>query len=219
MFCRFSGFQSTRPIRGATVPDGYCSAHKPISIHAPHTGRDVWITPKRCKYISFQSTRPIRGATSPRQTELSTHSGFQSTRPIRGATHQRPDQGHPGGRISIHAPHTGRDVPQDLKNMSPAIFQSTRPIRGATMSIFSRSSGSSPFQSTRPIRGATLTQTAAYPVPHNISIHAPHTGRDQSRPSCGGNSKTFQSTRPIRGATAKMHNLCSAFLQQQTIKA
>lgn len=29
----------------------------------------------------------------------------------------------------------------------------------------------------------------------------------------------FQSTRPIRGATAKMHNLCSAFLQQQTIKA
>jgi len=55
------------------------------------------------------------------------------------------------------------------------------------------------FQSTRPIRGATCygeTPSAAV----NISIHAPHTGRDS--PVRSHRSLTlFQSTRPIRGAT------------------
>ena len=78
------------------------------------------------------------------------------------------------------------------------------------------------FQSTRPIRGATTYRRyedyAAYisiHAPHTgrdqtkigqadrqeISIHAPHTGRDERWRigSCG--SLTFQSTRPIRGAT------------------
>ena len=70
---------------------------------------------------------------------------------------------------------------------------------------------------------------------NNISIHAPHTGRDRAIPPMIDQSRPFQSTRPIRGATgtffdciswsgfqstrpirgatAKMHNLCSAFLQ------
>ena len=52
-----------------------------------------------------------------------------------------------------------------------------------------------------------------------ISIHAPHTGRDKEDSVMLETVLQFQSTRPIRGATAKMHNLCSAFLQQQTIKA
>ena len=34
-----------------------------------------------------------------------------------------------------------------------------------------------------------------------ISIHAPHTGRDHSRPDKYGQALEFQSTRPIRGAT------------------
>ena len=57
-----------------------------ISIHAPHTGRDVG-------YLKEYEQEDI----------------FQSTRPIRGATPERCDHGyHPG--ISIHAPHTGRDI-------------------------------------------------------------------------------------------------------------
>ena len=60
-------------------------------------------------------------------------------------------------------------------------------------------------------------RTAAYL--RQISIHAPHTGRDAAVEVWCELFNGFQSTRPIRGATAKMHNLCSAFLQQQTIKA
>ena len=56
------------------------------------------------------------------------------------------------------------------------------------------------FQSTRPIRGATavLVSEAVF---EDISIHAPHTGRDGAKHNYYICSNKFQSTRPIRGAT------------------
>ncbi len=106
-FRPLSVFQSTRPMRDATVANsgvvldtsyfnpripcgtrlGSCSALLPcpaISIHASHAGRDlisaVWDT-----VIKFQSTRPMRDATTP---ELMESLPFL---------------------ISIHASHAGRD--------------------------------------------------------------------------------------------------------------
>ena len=79
------------------------------------------------------------------------------------------------------------------------------------------------FQSTRPIRGATAHHRGrlershiSIHAPHTgrdnlllrrcrgilaISIHAPHTGRDIIDRDYLGNEYKFQSTRPIRGAT------------------
>ena len=149
-------FQSTRPIRGATAePPAGCHA-APISIHAPHTGRDF--------------------------------------RRSAGLPHTK--------RISIHAPHTGRDFSLRVsREKKPTLFQSTRPIRGATWAGTWWWSAGWIFQSTRPIRGATGHQEggemvgmhfnprAPYGARHlkysclvdktTISIHAPHTGRDQ----------------------------------------
>ena len=117
-----------------------------ISIHAPHTGRDAKKLRQEPEKDRFQSTRPIRGATvSAEQTEY--NSLFQSTRPIRGATSVRisevsqPFYFNPRApygarrsvkmlslalcRISIHAPHTGRDAficfpsPSTLINFNP----------------------------------------------------------------------------------------------------
>ncbi len=101
-------FQSTRPIRGATWPaagrtgDGWHfnprapygarrgkriqdRANEPISIHAPHTGRDYSCIIIILVRQRFQSTRPIRGATSWAILLFACRD------------------------ISIHAPHTGRD--------------------------------------------------------------------------------------------------------------
>src|SRR5690554_924986 len=77
---------------------------------------------------------------------------FQSTRPIRSATNA-----------------LGFPSATDL-------FQSTRPIRGATPES-SLPVYSCLFQSTRPIRGATfdLYKHSRF---FNVSIHAPHTRRD-----------------------------------------
>ena len=109
------GFQSTRPMRGATRgrtvslmanrnfnPRAPCGARRyaignprfriAISIHAPHAGRDPWLT-----------------------YELIT-----------------------GSWISIHAPHAGRDAIAANINLFENKFQSTRPMRGATVCIISR---------------------------------------------------------------------------------
>ena len=145
-------FQSTRPIRGATAA-GRCSGICPSNFNprAPYGARP-WRPgcPGGCR--RFQSTRPIRGATDSK-IFLATDGLFQSTRPIRGATcsseqaardslfqSTRPIRGATLGlclavaviRISIHAPHTGRDATGAALEGTEAVFQSTRPIRGAT---------------------------------------------------------------------------------------
>ena len=102
--------------------------------------------------------------------------------------------------ISIHAPRAGRDIPQTMAGMSPAIFQSTRPVRGATgershepgqghISIHAPRAGRDHLEGNRP-EGWT------------ISIHAPRAGRDKLTGLVQGSNIIFQSTRPVRGATA-----------------
>ena len=210
-----AGFQSTRPIRGATK------------------GR--WLA---LEYVVFQSTRPIRGAT--RAAGLShMHYGFQSTRPIRGATtpsdwtastgryfNPRAPYGarlggqliHAGnGVISIHAPHTGRDSTGTDKTSSANQFQSTRPIRGATVLVSQWHDHIAYFNPRAPY-GARLKNISIRLLLIYFNPRAPYGARRIISLFIQAHKK-FQSTRPIRGATAKMHNLCSAFLQQQTVKA
>ena len=57
-------------------------------------------------------------------------------------------------RISIHAPHAGRDATATAHAASFFEFQSTRPMRGATQQRHDDAVDDL-FQSTRPMRGAT----------------------------------------------------------------
>ena len=181
-------FQSTRPIRGATS--------KGISI--------------AFDFNRFQSTRPIRGATWGHRIDISIIWDFNPRAPY-GARQSvlygiieisnfnpRAPYGarlilyrvlclrHP---ISIHAPHTGRDLTRLVLDTNRQNFNPRAPY------------------------GARLTQTGnSTGYPTNFNPRAPY----GARPRAKQKQKTreqFQSTRPIRGATAKMHNLCSAFLQ------
>ena len=101
--------------------------------------------------------------------------------------------------ISIHAPHMGRDVSLKAEDVGALPFQSTRPMRGATsrnckMSQYvthfnprapygarlpekGLASVDYVFQSTRPIWGATPVSRYELSLVQ-ISIHAPHMGRD-----------------------------------------
>ena len=150
-----SGFQSTRPVRGATFKR----------------------FPRFTSVIPFQSTRPVRGAT--RTTCLrKLRNLFQSTRPVRGATLQvcpsasysvisihapRAGRDHNGKckpaetvGISIHAPRAGRDLAGGALKSFRSGFQSTRPVRGATARQAPPAARYNRFQSTRPVRGATI---------------------------------------------------------------
>ena len=222
-------FQSTHPVRGATLREAVEKQTEYISIHAPRAGCDdggPGFSPSIC-YFNPRTpcgVRPGRHAAdwaSPRHFNPRTPCGvrlkggvgktvtavFQSTHPVRGATLVLPDD--------------GRQIE----------FQSTHPVRGAT--IWPRRWPQSfQFQSTHPVRGATLLQLVA-DGKIDISIHAPRAGCDWWWPclSCpglnfnprtpcgvrlkGGVGKTvtavFQSTHPVRGATratmASIHSL------------
>ena len=56
-------FQSTLPMRGATMHKIHDKPFTRISIHAPHAGSDVVIKSRYALLDLFQSTLPMRGAT------------------------------------------------------------------------------------------------------------------------------------------------------------
>ena len=58
-------FQSTLPMRGATLILCFCFRRSGISIHTPHAGSDPKSTGNSGKVLRFQSTLPMRGATLP----------------------------------------------------------------------------------------------------------------------------------------------------------
>ena len=104
----FARFQSTLPVRGATVHRGKLGADPRISIHAPRAGSDhpQPMLPRWPPYFNPRSPcgerRAVRFAA--RLTD-----SFQSTLPVRGAT-RRPKRTYQRDEtISIHAPRAGSD--------------------------------------------------------------------------------------------------------------
>ena len=79
-----------------------------ISIHAPHTGRDQGRSRWRPCSRRFQSTRPIRGATLIADSLYVSYKYFNPRAPY-GARPECIRLQSLYARISIHAPHTGRD--------------------------------------------------------------------------------------------------------------
>ena len=127
-------FQSTLPMRGATIFGDYDFCSMGISIHTPHAGSDlsaVGRPPAFSRYfnphspcgerlttaqiqqptMTFQSTLPMRGATS-EAARRAGYSEFQSTLPMRGAT-KTGAVFCPDDIISIHTPHAGSDANSD----------------------------------------------------------------------------------------------------------
>ena len=123
-------FQSTHPLRGATITRtparrGHgISIHAPlagcdmerltkrldngISIHAPLAGCDHGIVEPRLERDYFNPRTPC-GVRRARMRYLRYGKQFQSTHPLRGATFARLDSA-PGESISIHAPLAGCDM-------------------------------------------------------------------------------------------------------------
>ena len=106
----FAAYFNPRAPCGARRFRRFCWRYgRPISIHAPHAGRDSSMLSTAATVERFQSTRPMRGATgtiSPLFTfkYISTHAPHAGRDPEQ----QPPATGT--GAISIHAPHAGRDL-------------------------------------------------------------------------------------------------------------
>ena len=218
-------FQSTLPLRGATIHAVVVACIRQISIHAPLAGSDF-----SAHYRGFFQKK------------------FQSTLPLRGATPDRVQLAHLV-IISIHAPLAGSDMTRPRILISQSDFNPRSPCGERREFVVSNIS-SQQFQSTLPLRGATRWCDCRWP--HSvISIHAPLAGSDKSgkaiirylryfnpRSPCGerpfsfhlvqclvdisihaplaGSDVTngritvlsqFQSTLPLRGATIRSHDI------------
>ena len=102
------GFQSTRPVRGATSSPSLNQVDHGISIHAPRAGRDhPW--PGYTWTIHNFNPRAPCGARRPVFANIGEQAVFQSTRPVRGATLSC-HLSNTVFNISIHAPRAGRDI-------------------------------------------------------------------------------------------------------------
>ena len=163
-------------MRGATKAIPPAKAKSEVSIHAPHAGRDDSAMDPSTGSTSFNPRAPC-GARPGRLPTSGPHVVFQSTRPMRGATIPSP-LARPSPRVSIHAPHAGRD----------ATSSSTPPVSGSF-------NPRAPCGARRYDHKRLLDKTT-------VSIHAPHAGRDRIRRTIMDITIKFQSTRPMRGATS-----------------
>ena len=168
-------FNPRAPCGARLAQKGKTTGKHGISIHAPHAGRDGSSPLTPAIYIFISIHAPHAGRDSIGKNIAAARKAFQSTRPMRGAT----------AKSTTYPGYTG--------------FQSTRPMRGAT-AWRSTEEAAKIFQSTRPMRGATEIVLVEDTI-GQISIHAPHAGRDLFTPLYTSCCFSFQSTRPMRGAT------------------
>ena len=150
--CTGTGFQSTHPVRGATVDVVEHGGVSGISIHAPREGCDRPDSrQERCHIISIHAPREgCDDAVEHARAELD---------------------------ISIHAPREGCDQGAIVQALAGKEFQSTHPVRGATRLTLLPVMAIS-FQSTHPVRGATFAIRFQQSCRTGISIHAPREGCD-----------------------------------------
>ena len=124
-------FQSTHPVKGATIISMVNIVYRLISIHAPCEGCD--------------DSKGIKGFG---EICISIHAPCEGCDFHFFIIHLACD-------ISIHAPCEGCDfIEKTLLKLSPP-FQSTHPVKGATINACNLPPNHHQFQSTHPVKGAT----------------------------------------------------------------
>ena len=193
-------FQSTRPMRGATLFPSSCRKWGNISIHAPHAGRDSKIVVSISTITNFNprapcGARPGRSGGFGSDGRISIHAPhagrdymkrqmiiivcYFNPRAPCGARRWISENQAESVYISIHAPHAGRDDVMSVEDVRNHAFQSTRPMRGATSLTRWRRSWANYFNPRAPcgarpqLRGRT-SQTA-----ENFNPRAPCGARQQ----------------------------------------
>jgi len=124
-----SGFQSTRPARGATTCGLSDSARSRVSIHAPRAGRDTRTYRESLTPTSFNPRAP-RGARLAGYGPQGGPSPVSIHAPRAGRDRLGASLQAPSDSVSIHAPRAGRDKCLDLPAHELARFNPRAP-RGA----------------------------------------------------------------------------------------
>ena len=167
-------FQSTLPVRGATLSFCRFPFAVIVSIHAPRAGSDRHTPKMLFRLLSFNPRSPCG---------------------------ERQQQVRRAGQllvVSIHAPRAGSDPKSIQQCVLHEQFQSTLPVRGATLPVISLNTAEK-FQSTLPVRGATVELPLALHI-NRFQSTLPVRGATIPVGTLVG-LEEFQSTLPIRQPT------------------
>ena len=174
MLLRGYRFQSTRPMRGATMRRSSKHEIQGVSIHAPHAGRDSLRRWMRLSAKRFNPRAPC-GARLRFFLPTPAPMQFQSTRPVWGATGcQR--EFDVRVTVSIHAPRVGRDRCRSCNNgRSRVSIHAPRVGRDMQAIAAGRFADAVSIHAPRVGRDS---DPLSWVHPASVSIHAPHAGRD-----------------------------------------
>ena len=169
-------FQSTHPVRGATVDPG--------------TKSGVW--------DGFQSTHPVRGATIGDLADLTTEAKISIHAPRAGCDDELRHMAllH---AISIHAPRAGCDLSEYPLRSRISHFNPRTPC-GVRLAFALAAAWFRHFNPRTPC-GVRLLRLRSVSQAEAISIHAPRAGCDAQQLLISKAAEGFQSTHPVRGAT------------------
>ena len=126
----WSRFQSTLPLRGATMYIDLGAAKGVISIHAPLTGSDA-LAHHFLRQLAISIHAPLTGSDLPIGLPHAGGLDFNPRSPY-GERPWNPKSDCLRIYISIHAPLTGSDPFAPITAFHCGRFQSTLPLRGAT---------------------------------------------------------------------------------------
>ena len=220
-------FQSTRPLRGATMALYSSGASLTyFNPRAPCGARPSYTIPSFA--LLYFNPRAPCGARRRRSIQISTVLRFQSTRPLRGATwmlhrrrchHQYFNPRAPCGARPIFStsatekfyfnPRAPCGARHHLHSYTASFqeFQSTRPLRGATLTAHPFTAARMPFQSTRPLRGATKIVDSGVSAP-NFNPRAPCGARPPAARAARRESRDFNPRAPCGARLAERACRC-----------
>ena len=135
----------------------------------------------------------MRGATAYHHQKDAYRKHFNPRAPC-GARQEPNGKEGIAGEISIHAPHAGRDSSVARIEVVAPYFNPRAPCGARPVSMVLEFCQES-FQSTRPMRGATEKSDASRRA-KEISIHAPHAGRDRYQRASVGRCTNFNPRAP-----------------------
>ena len=163
-------FQSTPPVKAATVLAHHMPSVLGISIHAAREGGDMFPTADSGEYlISIHAAR---------------EGGDRTVRKLESCRD-----------ISIHAAREGGDQQPSAATQKQRKFQSTPPVKAATRFVTASRHGVLLFQSTPPVKAATQAPHNT-PRRFSISIHAAREGGDLPHRRHTRGNRDFNPRRP-----------------------
>ena len=150
---RYHRFQSTLPLRGATIPVRTTDLKHLFQSTLPLRGATNATTDAMIAILKFQSTLPLRGATWDAPTCFPSTTNFNPHSPC--GERLQPVLDDDSAEISIHTPLAGSDESK-RKNTNHGYISIHTPLAGSDSSSVTLTGKWPLFQSTLPLRGATV---------------------------------------------------------------